>query len=146
MLLTRERELFEASLTLDPSARADYLARECESDQERERVHALLAAHLKAAQASIFVSGVPGLPTEERIGPYRLLEHIGRGGIGEVYLAEQERPVRRRVALKMLRADMECREVVARFELERQTLALMDHPNFARILDAGVTAEGQPYV
>jgi serine/threonine protein kinase len=79
------------------------------------------------------------------IGPYRLLELIGQGGMGEVWLAEQKEPVRRRVALKLIKAGMDTREVVARFESERQALALMDHPAIAKVFDAGSTPEGRPY-
>ena len=81
----------------------------------------------------------------ERIGPYRLLERVGEGGMGEVYLAEQEEPVRRRVALKLVKAGMDTREVIARFEAERQALALMNHPNIAEVFDGGATETGRPY-
>lgn len=81
----------------------------------------------------------------ETIGPYKLLEQIGEGGMGVVYMAEQVRPVHRRVALKVIKLGMDTRQVVARFEAERQALALMDHPNIARVLDAGATAAGRPY-
>src|SRR5207245_214304 len=77
----------------------------------------------------------------DRIGRYRLLEEIGHGGCGVVYMAEQEEPVRRRVALKVIKLGMDTRQVVARFEAERQALALMDHPNIARFLDAGVIGD-----
>jgi serine/threonine protein kinase/tetratricopeptide (TPR) repeat protein len=80
-----------------------------------------------------------------RIGPYKLLQMIGEGGMGTVFMAEQERPVRRRVALKIIKAGMDTGQVVARFEAERQALALMDHPNIAKVLDAGATATGRPY-
>jgi serine/threonine protein kinase len=79
------------------------------------------------------------------IGPYRLLQQIGEGGMGVVYLAEQEKPVRRRVALKVIKPGMDTAQVIARFESERQALALMDHPNVARVLDAGATDSGRPY-
>ncbi len=79
------------------------------------------------------------------IGRYRLLEKIGEGGFGSVYVAEQKEPVRRRVALKVLKLGMDTRRVIARFEAERQALALMDHPNIARVLDAGATESGRPY-
>ena len=79
------------------------------------------------------------------IGPYRLLEKIGEGGMGVVYMAEQERPVRRKVALKVIKAGMDTAQVVARFEAERQALALMDHPNIAHVLDAGATDTGRPF-
>src|SRR5206468_1661687 len=79
------------------------------------------------------------------VGPYKLLEKIGEGGMGAVYMAEQVRPVRRRVALKIIKPGMDTAQVVARFEAERQALALMDHPNIARVLDAGATDSGRPY-
>src|SRR3954452_22405502 len=78
------------------------------------------------------------------IGSYQLLELIGEGGMGEVWLAEQKQPVRRRVAIKLIKAGMDTREVIARFESERQALALMDHPAIAKVFDAGSTAEGRP--
>src|SRR5207302_5295036 len=80
-----------------------------------------------------------------RIGPYKLLQRIGEGGMGIVWMAEQQEPVRRQVALKVIKAGMDSAQVVARFEAERQALALMDHPNVARVLDAGATAAGRPY-
>ena len=80
-----------------------------------------------------------------RIGPYRLREKIGEGGMGVVYLAEQEKPVRRRVALKIIKPGMDTEQVVIRFEAERQALALMDHPSIARVFDAGATDTGRPY-
>ena len=79
------------------------------------------------------------------IGPYKLLQQIGQGGFGVVYMAEQEKPVRRVVALKIIKPGMDTGQVIARFESERQALALMDHPNIARVLDAGATASGHPY-
>ncbi len=79
------------------------------------------------------------------IGRYKLLEKIGEGGFGSVYVAEQEEPVRRRVALKIIKLGMDTRQVVARFEAERQALAMMDHPNIAKVFDAGSTESGRPY-
>ena len=79
------------------------------------------------------------------IGPYRLLEQIGEGGFGVVYMAEQTQPVRRKVALKIIKPGMDTRRVIARFEAERQALALMDHPNIAKVLDGGLTDSGRPY-
>ena len=79
------------------------------------------------------------------IGPYKLLQQIGEGGMGTVYMAEQTRPVQRKVALKVIKPGMDTRQVIARFEAERQALALMDHPNIARVLDAGATESGRPY-
>jgi len=81
----------------------------------------------------------------DKIGRYKLREKIGEGGCGVVYVAEQEEPVRRRVALKIIKVGMDTRQVVARFEAERQALALMDHPNIAKVLDAGATTTGRPY-
>src|ERR1700747_1102757 len=81
----------------------------------------------------------------EVIGRYQLLQKIGEGGMGEVWLAEQKEPVRRRVALKLVKAGMNSREVIARFESERQALALMDHPAIAKVFDAGSTTQGAPY-
>src|SRR5207244_12250371 len=79
------------------------------------------------------------------IGPYKLLQKLGEGGMGTVYVAEQEQPVKRRVALKVIKAGMDSAQVIARFEQERQALALMDHPHIAKVLDAGATATGRPY-
>ena len=83
--------------------------------------------------------------TGELMGPYRLLQQVGEGGMGEVWLAEQTRPVRRQVALKIIKAGMDSKQVIARFEAERQALALMDHPSIARGFDAGATPQGRPY-
>src|SRR6476620_1376905 len=90
------------------------------------------------------VAGV-GAVASGQVGPYRLLERVGAGGMGEVWLAEQRQPVRRQVALKVIKAGMDTQEVIARFEAERQALALMNHPNIAGVYDAGVTPEGRPY-
>jgi serine/threonine protein kinase len=79
------------------------------------------------------------------IGPYKLLEQIGEGGFGVVFMAEQQQPVRRKVALKVLKPGMDTRQVVGRFEAERQALAMMDHTNIAKVLDAGATDSGRPY-
>src|ERR1700677_3706240 len=79
------------------------------------------------------------------IGPYKLLQQIGEGGFGVVYMAEQEQPVRRRVALKIIKPGMDTAQVIARFESERQALALMDHPNIAKVLEAGTTEAGRPF-
>src|SRR5512136_2217034 len=79
------------------------------------------------------------------VGPYRLLEKVGEGGMGEVWVAEQQKPIHRRVAVKLIKAGMDTRQVIARFESERQALALMDHPAIARVFDAGETEQGRPY-
>ena len=81
----------------------------------------------------------------QTIGRYKLLEKVGEGGCGVVYVAEQTEPVRRRVALKVIKLGMDTKQVVARFEAERQALAMMDHPNIAKVLDAGTTETGRPY-
>ncbi len=81
----------------------------------------------------------------QMIGPYRLLQRVGEGGMGEVWLAEQIRPIRRQVALKVIKAGMDTAHVVARFEAERQALAMMDHPAIAKVFDAGVTPQSRPY-
>src|SRR5262249_10247564 len=88
-----------------------------------------------------FVAEGPGA----RIGPYKLLQQIGEGGMGVVYMAEQEEPVRRKIALKIIKPGMDSAQVLARFEAERQALALMDHQNIARVLDAGTTPMGRPF-
>ena len=142
-----------------PEARSSYLDHVCGGNAGlRARIQALLQVHeqdgsfLKssAGAAEAAAGGAPGdLGANEGpgsvIGPYKLLEQIGEGGFGVVFMAEQQRPVRRRVALKVLKPGMDTRRVVARFEAERQALALMEHQNIARVLDAGETAGGRPY-
>src|SRR5207247_2897119 len=99
------------------------------------------AAQPQTLNLAIQVEEKPGT----LIGRYKLLEKIGEGGFGVVYVAEQREPVKRKVALKIIKLGMDTRQVVARFEAERQALALMDHPNIAKVLDAGVTETGRPY-
>ncbi len=164
----RERELFVATLEQsDPAERAAFLERACGGDvalrrrieellREQQEVGAFLEQPaLKTAPASppapqsgpgatapvAAVTEKPG----DRIGRYKLLQKIGEGGAGIVYLAEQEEPVRRRVALKVIKLGMDTRSVIARFEAERQALAMMDHPNIAKVLDAGATETGRPF-
>jgi serine/threonine protein kinase len=129
-----------------PEERAAFLPQACAGDERlRRRVEALLRAHAEADDVlnrplPAVAAAAQGPPTEAPgtvIGPYRLLEQIGTGGFGVVYLAEQTEPVRRKVALKILKPGMDTRHVVARFEAERQALALTDHPNIAKVLDAG---------
>ncbi len=139
----------------EPQERAAFLDRECRRDPRmRGRIEALLASHEGAGD---FLQPRPGgglggeaaplqcEATGERIGNYRLVEQIGEGGFGVVWRAEQEQPVRRQVALKIVKLGMDTREVVARFEQERQALAMMDHPNIAKVLDAGATPTGRPF-
>jgi WD40 repeat protein/serine/threonine protein kinase len=129
-----------------------YLDAACGGDAAlRRRVEALLQAHLEAASVVRPPGQAPETnhPTPEGagtvVGPYKLLQQIGEGGMGAVFMAEQTHPVQRRVALKLIKAGMDSGQVVARFEAERQALALMDHPNIARVFDAGATGSGRPY-
>jgi serine/threonine protein kinase/tetratricopeptide (TPR) repeat protein len=150
-----EEDIFHQALARSrPEERAAYLDGACAGDPAlRAAVEALLRANVGAS--GFMVRPAPPLlatvdhPVTERpgtvIGPYRLLEQIGEGGMGLVFLAEQQQPVRRKVALKVIKPGMDTRQVVARFEAERQALALMDHPNIARVLDGGETASGRPY-
>ncbi len=149
----------------DPVARAALLARECGDDAElRQRVEVLLQAHDRsgsfldqpavepmttdepggqwiAPDAPLTVTEQPGM----RVGRYKLLQKIGEGGMGVVYMAEQQEPVRRMVALKIIKPGMDSDAVVARFEAERQALAMMDHQNIARVFDGGTTESGRPF-
>ncbi len=149
--------IFYEALEQDPGARSAYLDHACGADAAlRAEVDALLADH-ERAEAFLTEEANAGPGTGEPnpathpeipgtyIGPYKLLEQIGEGGFGTVWVAEQERPVRRRVALKVIKPGMDTKEVLARFDQERQALALMDHPNIARMFDAGATPLGRPY-
>jgi WD40 repeat protein/serine/threonine protein kinase len=150
-----ERDIFIAALQKEAQGdRRAYLDEACRGDNNLRRgVEALLKVHDRAG--SFLESPVADLvcavddPLAVRpgtvIGPYKLLEQIGEGGFGVVYLAEQQQPVRRKVALKVLKPGMDTKQVAARFEAERQALALMDHTNIARVLDAGATDPGRPY-
>ncbi len=140
-----------------PEQRESCLREACRGDDGlRAQVEALLAAS-DQAEKLFQAAGRPGtseaplgnpdldIPTGGAIGRYKLLERLGEGGCGVVYLAEQEQPVRRQVALKVIKPGMDSRSVIARFEAERQALAMMEHPNIARVLDAGTTDRGLPY-
>jgi serine/threonine protein kinase len=151
--MTEEALFHEALAHADPAERAAFLAEHCPDANLRARVEALLAAHERAGgmldrpTPADPPSGATGAYTPDpagepgtRIGPYKLLQPTGECGMGVVWMAEQEQPVRRRVALKVVKPGMDSRQVLARFEAERQALALMDHPNIAKVLDAGTTA------
>ncbi len=133
------------------SERARYLDRTCGQDLDlRQRVEKLLGAHDSAGDFMRepdpeVADGAGAEQPGSRIGPYKLLQVIGEGGMGTVYMAEQTDPVKRRVALKIIKPGMDTNEVIARFEAERQALALMEHPNVAKVLDAGATESGRPY-
>src|SRR4051794_18587501 len=147
-----QTEIFNAAVQLPPEERVAFLDGACGANRElRGEVESLLHAH--EAPDSFLREPVDRTgayePLAERagslIGPYKLLEQIGEGGFGVVFMAEQTQPVRRKVALKILKPGMDTRQVIARFEAERQALALMDHPNIAKVHDGGTTASGRPY-
>lgn len=162
--------IFSEALALPKGQRAPFLDTECADDPAcRQRVDDLLKAHEESEGfledtrgddvirlAEVLRQSFPSdkLPTDEtlgdempgdRIGRYVLLERLGEGGWGVVWMAEQREPVKRRVALKILKVGMDTRKFVARFEAERQTLAMMDHPNIAHVFDGGATERGRPY-
>jgi serine/threonine protein kinase len=153
----RAEVTFNSALDRPPEEREAYLAQSCGDDTVLiGEVRELLAAHegagdfLKtdAPHAPAIEAEMARLKPEEggeMIGPYKLREQIGEGGFGTVWVADQEKPVRRRVALKIIKLGMDTKEVIARFEQERQALAMMDHPNIAKVLDAGATQYGRPF-
>jgi len=166
--LERARDLFlHAVGKLPPEQWDDYVAEACGPDTElRRQVGHLLQVHLEAGSflerpaepvgtGAYTPADAEKLAPEDKIknceaagtviGPYKLLQQIGEGGMGSVFLAEQTAPVQRKVALKLIKSGMDSRQVISRFEAERQALALMDHPNIAKVLDAGTTATGRPY-
>ncbi|MDX1645994.1 MAG: serine/threonine-protein kinase [Longimicrobiales bacterium] len=145
------RDLYEAVRRLPPDAQDEALRDMAGDDAElREEVRSLLAADRQGAEILRSEGGeaaslIAGSDAHPAIGPYRLIELLGRGGMGEVWRAEQTHPMRREVAIKIVQSGMESDQILARFELERQALALMDHPNIARIYDAGITPDDRPY-
>jgi len=163
--LSREEELFDAARRIaDASQRQSFLNSACDGDDAlRVRIEKLLAASPQADHLfQTCISAVRLAPDESEvaatnaplaegeipgnwIGPYRIAAKMGEGGCGEVYLAEQQQPVRRRVALKIIKLGMDTRAVIARFNAERQALAMMDHPGIAKVFDAGATSAGRPY-
>ncbi len=148
------REIFFSALEREADAREAYVAEACAVNGDlQEQVKLLLEAHVDGTglldraiqpERTIFKEAALEKPGSQ-IGPYKLLQEIGHGGMGVVYMAEQHEPVRRKVALKIIKPGMDTRQVIARFEAERQALSLMDHPNIARVLDAGTTESGRPY-
>jgi eukaryotic-like serine/threonine-protein kinase len=147
----REREIFEQAIDIAaPNERAAFLESVCEGDDAlRDRLFSLVSAY---DEAGTFLPLTPKVDAAVRdegpgavVGRYKLLEKIGEGGFGVVYMAEQREPVKRRVALKIIKLGMDTRQIVGRFEAERQALAMMDHPNIARVLDAGATEMGRPF-
>src|SRR3954452_2708329 len=157
-----ERDIFIAALQKDdPAERRAYLGEACARQPElRRQVENLLRLHEgagsfleKPAAESPATGESQGTPEQTPspeapgavIGPYKLVEQIGEGGMGTVWMAQQTAPVKRLVAVKLVKAGMDSKQVVARFEAERQALALMDHANIARVLDAGATGAGRPY-
>ena len=158
------RAIFNEALEIaDAKQRGEYLAQACGADTAlRQSIEELIQANndaggflggtggatRQATQKDAHGTVVPAPISEQpgdKIGRYKLLQKIGEGGCGVVYMAEQAEPVRRRVALKVIKLGMDTKNVIARFEAERQALALMDHPNIAKVLDAGATETGRPY-
>jgi eukaryotic-like serine/threonine-protein kinase len=151
-----KEEIFEKAIKIESQAERDeFIKRVCSENQGLfRRVTALHAAHKVEANClpgkssdDLSVPDKSGMTADagSMIGRYKLLEKIGGGGFGVVWAAEQKAPVRRRVALKIIKLGMDTQQVVARFEAERQALALMDHPNIAKVFDAGATETGGPY-
>ena len=150
-----EEILHQAVKITDPGAQRAFLDRVCAEDETlRTDVESLLAAYWESGDfldspaldsAITLEAAGPSEVVGESIGRYKLLEKIGEGGMAVVYMAEQKRPMRRRVAVKLVKLGMDSKQVIARFEAERQALALMDHPNIAKVLDAGTTDTGRPY-
>src|SRR6266705_3242233 len=151
----RDIEVFTEAIQLPIEQRVAFLERVCAGDQElRHKIEAWLKSN---DRAGAFLEQPPEVVGEgrakaaggekpgDRVDRYKLLEQIGEGGCGVVYVAEQEEPVHRRVALKLIKPGMDTKSVIARFEAERQALAMMDHPNIAHVFDAGATESGRPY-
>ena len=148
----REIAVFSAARRLSTAERAAFLDESCGDDVAfRTRIVELLKAaemagnFLREPELAETVREPAGTRTEEQIGRYKLLQKLGEGGCGVVYMAEQVEPVRRRVALKLIKLGMDTKQVIARFSAERQALAMMDHPNISKVLDAGATSLGRPY-
>src|SRR4051812_18372379 len=151
-----EEEIFHQALALPAEEREGFLARVCANDETlRVAVQSLLRVH--ESDENVLGHPAPEIAAEMRsaaglvekpgdtIGRYKLLQKIGEGGCGVVWMAEQQEPVRRRVALKVIKLGMDTKEVIARFAAERQELAIMEHPHIANVLDAGATSLGRPF-
>ena len=149
-LRRKAEEVFQQAADLPRERRAAFLDEQCAAEPDvRSEVESLLV-HFDGGTIEPLQTDDTRLShaldlESERIGPYKLLQLIGEGGFGSVYMAEQQQPVRRKVALKILKLGMDTRQVIARFEAERQALALMEHANIAKVLDAGATSAGRPY-
>src|SRR5262245_10538474 len=164
----RLTELFARAVELPPEARGRFIETCSEDAAIRSDLKSLLAAYEKTPDLLERLAGdvMPGvlqavegdfvkpdatspgsadMSRPDRIGPYRILEEVGEGGMGMVYLAEQKAPLRRRVAIKVIKVGMDTRQVIARFDAERQALAVMDHPAIAAAFDGGATDDGRPY-
>jgi len=149
-----EEALYYAATSQPPAERSAYLQAACGADLELlERIESLLKMREAEDNFLVWPPFLEPLPVTTSlsegpgtvIGRYKLLEKIGEGGMAVVYMAEQEQPIRRKVALKIIKLGMDTRQVIARFEAERQALALMDHPSIAKVFDAGSTETGRPY-
>lgn len=153
MTIQSEETIFLEAIALPAEQRSEFVRHQCRNDPElRRRVEQLVAAHerqgdiLDVALGETVIGQSATVDAGEDIGPYRLLQKLGEGGFGVVFMAEQRHPVRRKVALKVIKPGMDSKSVIARFEAERQALAMMDHPNIARVFDGGSTADGErPY-
>ncbi|UCE58961.1 MAG: serine/threonine protein kinase [Phycisphaerales bacterium] len=144
-------ELFHQAVDLSPDARTDFINRHCaDGTPVRLEVDLLLTTldepAIPALQAVDLLDQDDTTLIGESVGPYRILKLIGEGGLGTVYLAQQQEPFQRLIALKVIRPGMDTKQVVARFETERQALAMMEHPNIAKVFDGGATVTGRPYV
>jgi serine/threonine protein kinase len=159
-MVGRAQEVFENAVDLTGAEREAYIRGACGADQAlRAEVEGLFRAFERGVDflsaptvaraenlaGAVTLAAPPREGPGTRIGPYKILQLIGEGGFGSVFMAEQEKPVQRKVALKIIKLGMDTKAVIARFEVERQALALMDHPNIARVLDAGATENGRPY-
>ncbi|MFK7770124.1 MAG: serine/threonine protein kinase [Mariniblastus sp.] len=154
--ISREEQLFHAAIELDAPDRGAFLAKACAGDESQQiRIEKLVEQHFQNTNVLDFTSGgsnttksrtdLDSVGPGSEIGPYKLLQEIGVGGMGVVFMAEQTAPVQRKVAIKIIKPGMDSKNVIARFEAERQALAMMEHPNITKVFDAGVCEAGRPY-